>query len=154
MVERRNFTAEGMISAAKCARFFQRKNVSRLFCDAEQFSRTRRVGADLADFVGSEESAQVTGMNRLARVGDGTRQFVPVDRRARAPSRAQSAPLSADRPPAFAALAQLSPGSPPDIRSFSTRAQIKVVQASGLQFGPDTSDTHVLHLFIPASVAG
>ncbi len=36
MVERRDLAAERMISAAKCAGFFQRKNVSRLFCDAEQ----------------------------------------------------------------------------------------------------------------------
>src|SRR2546430_1844391 len=80
-------------------------------------------------------------------------QFSPVDRPARAPSRAQSARPNVDRLRAFAAAAQSNPGSPQDIRSFSTLAQIKVVQASGLQFGPDTSETHVLRLLIPGSTA-
>ena len=124
MIERRNLAAERMISAAKCTGLFQRKNVSRLFCDAEQISRSRRVGADFADFAGGKESAQIAGMNRLTRVRNGACNLLAVDRRVRAPSRVQSAPRNADRRPAFAAVAQLNPGSPPDIPSFSTRPQI------------------------------
>jgi len=60
-----------MIPAAKCTGLFQRKNVSRLFCDAEHFSRSRWIGADFADFVGSKESAQIAGMDRLTRVRNG-----------------------------------------------------------------------------------
>ena len=76
MVERRNLAAEGMISTTKCARFFQRKNVSRLFCDAEQISRSRWVGTDFADFAGSKEPAQIAGMDRLTRVRDGARNLL------------------------------------------------------------------------------
>ena len=76
MVERRNLAAEGMIPTAKCARFFQRENVCRLFCDAEQFSRSRWVRADFADFISSKESAQVAGMDRLTRIGDRARNLL------------------------------------------------------------------------------
>ena len=76
MVERRNLAAEGMISTAKCARFFQRKNVSSLFGNAEQISRSRWVGADFAYFVGSKESAQIAGMDRLTRIRNGARNLL------------------------------------------------------------------------------
>ena len=76
MVERRNLASERMIPAAKRTRFFQRENVSGLFCDAEHFSRARRVGADFADFAGSKESAQITGMDRLTRVRNGTHNLL------------------------------------------------------------------------------
>ncbi len=76
MVERRNLAAERMISTAKCTGFFQRKNVGWLFCDAEHFSRSRRVGADVADFGGSKEPAQIAGMDRLPRVRNGARNLL------------------------------------------------------------------------------
>src|SRR5262245_41050071 len=76
MVKRRDFAPESMIPAAKCARFFQWKNVGGLFRDAEQLTRTRRVGADFADFVSSKESAQIAGMNRLTRVCNRTRNLL------------------------------------------------------------------------------
>src|SRR5262245_65239317 len=76
MVERRDLSTERMVPATKCTGFFQRKNVSGLFCDAQQFSRTRRVGADLADFSGSKKSAQITGMNRLTRIRDRARNLL------------------------------------------------------------------------------
>src|SRR5262245_63292399 len=76
MVERRDLAAERMVPAAKCTGLFQRKNVGRLFCNAEDFSVARWVGADFADFVGSKQSAQITGMNRLTRIGDGPRNLL------------------------------------------------------------------------------
>src|SRR6266404_3164742 len=76
MVERRNLAAERVIPAPKCGRFFQRENVSWLFCDAEHFSRARRVGADFAGFAGSKESAQTAGMDRLTRVRNGARNLL------------------------------------------------------------------------------
>jgi hypothetical protein len=76
MVEWRNLTAEGMISTTKCARLFQRKNVRRLFCDAEQISRSRWIGADFADFAGSKEPAQIAGMDRPPRVRNGARNLL------------------------------------------------------------------------------
>ena len=114
-----------MISTAKCARFFQRKNVSWLFGDAEQISRSRWVAQISQISSAAKNPHKLQEWIDLTRVRDGARNFAQVDRPARAPSRAQSAPLSADPRPAFAAVAQLSPGSPPDIRSFSTRAQIE-----------------------------
>jgi hypothetical protein len=64
-----------MISPAKCASFFQRKNVGRLFCDAEQISRARQVGANFTDFACSKEPAKIARMNGLARVRDGARNL-------------------------------------------------------------------------------
>src|SRR6266436_7952944 len=88
MVERRNLAAERMIPAAKCARFFQRENVSRLFCDAEQISRSRWDGADFTGFVGSKESAQTAGMDRLTRVRNGAHNlFRLIATRAHHPER-------------------------------------------------------------------
>ena len=98
MVERRNLAAEGMISTAKCARFFQRENVSGLFCDAEQISRSRSVGADFADFVDSKESTQIAGMDRLTRVHNGARNLLRlIAPRAHHPERN---PLGGARPDA------------------------------------------------------
>src|SRR5690348_3589413 len=76
MIEWRNLSADRMIATAKRARFFQRKNVSRLFCDAEHLTRARWIGADFAHFARSKESAQTAGMNRLTRVRDGTRDLL------------------------------------------------------------------------------
>src|ERR1700746_1806651 len=76
MIQRGNFSAERMISTAKRARFFQRKNVSRLFGDAEQISRSRWVGADFADFAGREKSTQVAGSNRVPRARNRTRNLL------------------------------------------------------------------------------
>src|SRR5262249_12351781 len=76
MVERRDLAAERMVTAAKCTGLFQRKNVGRLFCNAEDFSVARWVGADFAAFVGSKKSAQITGINRLTRIGDGPRNLL------------------------------------------------------------------------------
>jgi len=76
VIERRDLAAERMISTAKCTGLFERKNVSGLFCDAQQFSRARWVGADFADFVGSKESAHIAGMDRLTRVRNGARNLL------------------------------------------------------------------------------
>src|SRR5262245_50211183 len=76
MIEWGDLAAERMVPAAKRTGFFQRKNVSRLFCDAEQFHRSRRVRADVADFVRSKKSAQLAGMNRLTRIRDGARNLL------------------------------------------------------------------------------
>src|SRR6266508_1535150 len=51
-------------------------------------------------------------------------RFAPVDRLARAQSRAQSAPPSGVQLPAFVAVAQSNSGSPPDILSFSKQAWV------------------------------
>src|SRR5581483_5239375 len=39
VIERRDFSAQRMVAAAKSASFFQRQNVRRLFHDAEQMGR-------------------------------------------------------------------------------------------------------------------
>jgi hypothetical protein len=52
-----------MVSPPKDIGFFQRKNVGGLLDDAEQFCRSRRIGAYVADFAGSEKSTKLAGMN-------------------------------------------------------------------------------------------
>src|SRR5262245_11232551 len=75
VIERRDLPAERMIPAAKYTGFFQRKNVGRLFCDAEQNGRARRVGTNFTNFACSKEPAQIASMNGLARVSDGARNL-------------------------------------------------------------------------------
>src|SRR2546430_17192847 len=56
-----------MIAAAKRACFLERQNVSWLFDHAKQLTRARRIGTDVAKFVGSEVAAELAGMNSFSR---------------------------------------------------------------------------------------
>ena len=57
MIERRNLPSKRMVTPAKGVGFFQRKNVRRLFYNAEQLCGTRGIDAYVADFAGSKKSA-------------------------------------------------------------------------------------------------
>src|SRR4029453_6268663 len=62
-----------MVSPAESACLFQRKDVSRLFDDAEQSPGARGVGTDFTSGRGGEETALQARMDRGTRLRDGLR---------------------------------------------------------------------------------
>ena len=67
VIQRRNPAAECVVAPAKSARFFQWKNIGRLFNHAEQFVRPRIVAANFAKLVRCEKATKSTRMNLGAR---------------------------------------------------------------------------------------
>src|ERR1700741_2277805 len=76
MIERRNFPSKRMVTPAKGIGSFQRKDVRRLFDDAEQVGRARRIRTYLAQFVSRKKTAQFARPNRPARVRDSVRNLL------------------------------------------------------------------------------
>src|SRR5438876_2516025 len=76
MIQRRNFPAKRMVSAAKGTGFFQGENIGRLFYKAKQVCSARGVDAYFADFARCKKSAKIAGANRPARVRDRARNLL------------------------------------------------------------------------------
>jgi len=63
MIEWRDLPSKRMVSPPKDIGLFQRKNVGGLLYEAEQFRRSRGIGAYVADFAGSKKSTKLAGTN-------------------------------------------------------------------------------------------